>query len=121
MSKSKLESLFWAQLMRAGLPMPEPEFKFHSDRRWRVDFAWPGHRLAVEIEGGIWTGGRHTRGSGFRADMEKYNALSALGWRLLRFDGDGVRSGAAARYVEAVLLLDARNAADYPRGPNGSD
>lgn len=57
--------------------------------------------LAVEIEGGTHSGGRHTGGAGFAADCEKYNAAVLAGWRLLRFPGVQVRSGAA---IEAVAL-----------------
>jgi very-short-patch-repair endonuclease len=50
-----------------------------------LDFAWPEQKVAVEIEGGVFSGGRHTRGAGFVADCDKYNALAAAGWRLFRF------------------------------------
>jgi very-short-patch-repair endonuclease len=103
MARSKLETLFWLQMQGYDLPLPEPEYRFHPSRMWRVDFAWPELRLAVEIEGAIWTGGRHTRGAGVLGDMEKYNALSVMGWRLLRFDGDAVRTGRAAREVDALV------------------
>ena len=63
---------------------PECEYRFHPVRRWRFDFAWPTVQVAVEMEGGIWTRGRHTRGKGFEADCEKYNAATALGWRVFR-------------------------------------
>jgi hypothetical protein len=68
----------------AHLPVPVPEFRFHPSRRWRFDWAWPAHRLALEVEGGIRDNGRHTRPLGFLADMVKYNQAAALGWRLLR-------------------------------------
>jgi very-short-patch-repair endonuclease len=104
MAKSKLETLFWLQLMNLDLQlMPEPEFRFHPTRMWRVDFAWPSLRVAVEIEGAIWTGGRHTRGAGVLGDMDKYNSLSVMGWKLLRFDGGAVRKGRAAVEVAALV------------------
>lgn len=103
MPKSKLESLFWLHLSALEMPMPEPEYRFNPSRMWRVDFAWPSLLVAVELEGAVWTGGRHTRGAGFLADMDKYNALSMMGWRLLRFDGGAVRSGRAAKEVEALV------------------
>lgn len=65
-----------------------PEFKFHSSRKWRFDYAIPEIKIAIECEGGIWTRGRHTRGKGYKADMEKYNAAVELGWKLLRFTPD---------------------------------
>lgn len=54
-------------------------------RDWAFDFAWPELKLAVEIEGGIWSGGRHTRGKGFDEDCRKYNSAVKLGWRVYRF------------------------------------
>lgn len=71
----------WMQLH--GLS-PETEYRFDPKRRWRFDFAWPTHLLALEVEGAVWTNGRHTRGSGFIKDMEKYNRAAVLGWRVLR-------------------------------------
>lgn len=67
-----------------GLPAPVPEYRFHPTRKWRYDYAWPDHRIALEIDGGIWTGGRHTRGAGYLGDMEKLNAAALLGWRVFR-------------------------------------
>lgn len=65
-----------------------PEVKFHSSRKWRFDYAIPDKKIAIECEGGIWTRGRHTRGKGYKGDMEKYNAAVELGWKLLRFTPD---------------------------------
>ena len=44
--------------------------------------------VALEVEGGIWTGGRHTRAAGFSGDMEKYNAMACRGILLLRTTPD---------------------------------
>lgn len=68
-----------------GIPIPETEYRFHEKRLWRVDFAWPEIKLAVEIEGGVFTKGRHVRGQGYINDMEKYNSLQLKGWLLLRY------------------------------------
>lgn len=53
-------------------------------RKWRFDYALPAIMVAVEVEGGHWTGGRHNTGAGFLKDMDKYNTATALGWRLFR-------------------------------------
>jgi len=55
------------------------------------------------VEGGIWTGGRHTRGKGFIHDMEKYNAATVLGYQVLRFSTEQVKSGLAVRQIERLL------------------
>lgn len=72
----------------AGINEPIPEYRFHLARKWRFDYAWPLRMVAVEIEGGIWSGGRHTRGKGFLGDMQKYNQATLLGWRVLRYAPD---------------------------------
>lgn len=80
------------------------EFKFHEERRWRIDFAWPDERVAVEVEGGIWTGGRHTRGSGFLKDAEKYNELALAGWMLLRVSAADAKSGKCMPTIRRAFL-----------------
>ena len=60
------------------------EFRFHPTRRWRFDYAIPSHKIALEVEGGVFTGGRHIRSKGFIGDMEKYNEAARLGWTVVR-------------------------------------
>ena len=72
-------------------------------RQWRFDFCFPEQRLAVEVEGGVWSNGRHNRGKGFIADCEKYNAALLLGWRVLRIPSPWVRSGIGLKFIEAAL------------------
>lgn len=76
--------VFLGLLAEQGLPKPHQEYRFDASRRWRFDFAWPAWSLALEIDGGVWTRGRHTRGSGWLKDTEKLNAAACQGWRLLR-------------------------------------
>jgi very-short-patch-repair endonuclease len=77
------------------------EYRFHKPRRWKFDVAWPDCRVAVELEGGIWTRGRHTRGKGYRRDMEKYNAASMDGWTVLRYCANDIRES-PVQVVEEV-------------------
>ena len=67
-----------------GLPAPVAELQFEPLRRWRFDYSWPEAKIALEVEGGIWSGGRHTRSKGFIGDMAKYNHAARLGWRVMR-------------------------------------
>lgn len=71
--------------MQLGLPCPEKEYRFHPERKWRIDYSWPHKMLAIELEGGVYTQGRHVRPKGFMGDLAKYNALSEMGWVLLRY------------------------------------
>lgn len=83
-SRTSIPPYIWKSF---NIPLPIPEYHFVTNRRWRIDYAWPcPHRVAVEIEGGIWTKGRHVQPQGFIEDMEKYNMLSETGWILLRYE-----------------------------------
>ena len=100
---SQLENDLFAQIRSVRLPEPVREHRFHPVRKWRFDFAWPGYMLAVEIEGGVFVTGRHSRGLGMLADMEKAATAMMMGWRVLRVGGKHVKSGAALGWIAALL------------------
>lgn len=100
---SDLEETLVMQLRAAGIPEPVREYRFAPLRRWRADFAWPDASLLVEVEGGHWQGGRHTRGSGFDRDAEKYNEASLLAWRLVRVTSTHIKSGQAIEWIKRAL------------------
>jgi very-short-patch-repair endonuclease len=81
----------------------EREFVFHPTRGWRFDVAFPKKFLAVEVEGGARSGGRHTRGQGFIDDIEKYNAALELGWRVLRYPTEQVVTLECLPQIRRVL------------------
>ena len=131
MPPSKLEEKFAALWDHFGgdLPNPLTNYAFVAKstdprrerfvaptgrvRQWKFDAAWPAHKVAVELEGGIFSTpvtcnhckrkvtryiekqkrheqvmavwGGHTRGAGYQDNCLKYNAASVLGWRLLRY------------------------------------
>ncbi|EKO3894347.1 hypothetical protein P0F23_001752 [Vibrio metschnikovii] len=100
------EKIFISHVKSLGLCVPEPEFRFKGlcgKRRWRFDFAYPDLMIAIEIEGGIYTKGRHTRGKGYEADCEKYNTATAMGWKVFRFTTGMVNSGQAVSVIEKIL------------------
>jgi very-short-patch-repair endonuclease len=100
-----------------GLPEPVPEYRFHPERKWRLDFAWPDRKLAVEVEGGVWAAdkgrpcqlcgerpkGAHGRGRGILRDIEKGNAAALLGWTLIRVTTRQVDRGEAVLIVRKAL------------------
>ncbi len=92
-------SVFFKDLENFGIDKPVSEYKFCSFRMWRNDFAWPDHKLALEIEGGAFTKGRHTRGAGFIKDMEKYNQLAMQRFYLIRVTPSEIQNGRAAELI----------------------
>jgi very-short-patch-repair endonuclease len=88
-------SVLWKMLRG---PRLKEEVLFHPDRQWRLDFAYESFaiKVAIELEGGIWTGyGRgskkkkgqdgHSHPMNIERDIEKQNAAVLLGWRYFRF------------------------------------
>jgi very-short-patch-repair endonuclease len=103
MGISQIEEVVARQVVAAAMPDPIREYKFHPTRRWRFDFAWPAYKIALEIEGGVWIRGRHTRGQGFTSDCQKYTEAALLGWMVLRVTPDMVNDGAALDYLKRAL------------------
>jgi hypothetical protein len=79
---SNAELLLAVQLEQAGIFF-EREVRFAEPRRWRADFeCWTADEsivkppILIEIDGGGFVAGRHTRGAGFEADAEKASAAA---------------------------------------------
>lgn len=89
-------ALAWA-LNVTGLAAPLREHRFHDEREWRFDFAWPACKVALEIEGR----GRHQTVKGARDDCEKYNEAARLGWKVIRFPATDV--GEVLQWVEYLV------------------
>ena len=89
-------------------PAPEAEIVFALPRKWRFDFGWQSHKVAVELEGGVRGMGRHQRPAGFQTDLEKYNAAVMLGWAVLRYSAKDLKERPVQVVQEVQRLLAAR-------------
>lgn len=105
---SMLELMLLNRILRTGLPEPEKQFRFCATRRWHADFAYPSAMLLIEVDGGSWNGGRHTRGAGFENDCEKLSHAAMLGWRVIRVTGKQIESGEAVRWIAQALGMGTR-------------
>lgn len=85
--------------------VPVSEYRFDDTRKWRFDFAWPKVKVAVEIDGGVFMGGRHTSGAGYTKDCYKLNRAVELGWRVLRFTPQMLKNDpiSVIQQIERVL------------------
>lgn len=92
-------------ICQVGLPAPVLEHPFSKPlgRKHRFDLAWPDRMLALEIDGGVWVGGRHNRGQGFIKDQEKSNLAALLGWRVLRCTPQDINQGKALELLRKAL------------------
>ena len=91
------------QMRAAGIPTPETEVVFTSGRKWAFDYAWRAWEIACEVEGGVFSQGRHTRGLGYTADCEKYNEAAIQGWLVLRVTTAMVADGRAMDVLRAAF------------------
>jgi hypothetical protein len=117
MARSKLEKKVEERFeQEASVPPWETEYKFTSPRgpagkgkprKWRFDFSWPALKIAVEVEGGTWVKGAHSRGKRYASDCAKYGAAALSGWILLRWTTDAIRDRweyCMAELEEALLI-----------------
>ena len=100
---SHVEDDFSQQMAYMGWT-PEREYRFKPPRRYRADFAFPERKLLVEIEGGVYSNGRHVRGKGYSQDCEKYNLAVIDGWDVLRFTSEMVDDGSALTTLENYFI-----------------
>jgi len=101
--KSELEDKLLKKMADNGLPVPERDYRFHPKRKWLFDFAWPRIKVAVEVDGGTWSRGRHTRGGGYAKDVEKFNCATIMGWRVLHFTAEQIEDTYAIKTIWRVM------------------
>lgn len=89
LSESPMESEARLTMLDGGLSRPVLQYEIvdGNGRTWRVDFAWPLHRVAVEYDGFDW----HSDPETFRRDRQKRAALTEAGWTLISVVADDVR------------------------------
>lgn len=99
---SYLERYVEAIIKSEGIEAPQREFRF-CERLWRFDFCWTDQKVALEVEGGIWSGGRHTRGKGFLEDCSKYNQAAIMGYKVIRICKEHIDNGKALQWIHEAL------------------
>ena len=103
-SESELAVIaFKRLLLESNVALPIDEFRFDVKRQWRFDYAWPESKLALEVDGGIWIKGRHTRGAGWLKDTEKLNSAATQGWRCLRCTPQQLASDDMIKTIKSAL------------------
>lgn len=92
-----------AQLCLAhDLPAPEAEVRFAPPRRWRFDYVWAGW-LVLEVQGGIWTRGRHVRGAALLKEHEKLNEAATRKFRVLFCTPQQIEDGSIFPVIKKAL------------------
>jgi very-short-patch-repair endonuclease len=93
------------------------EHRFHPVRKWRFDWCHEGTKTAVELDGAVYSGGRHTRGKGFEADAEKRNEAQKMGWVVLVYTAKDLTKTRGPETVRSVIaVLRSRSGGVQPGG-----
>ncbi len=108
--------IFLRLLAARGLPEPVAEYRFHRTRRWRADFCWPEQKVILEIQGGIWTKGRHTRGKALLGEWQKLNTAAGMGYRFIFCQPTALNRIETLDYIENAIKYTPCNSS-----PNNSE
>lgn len=108
-AESPMESEVRLVMRGSGLPIPELQYEIVdlNSRTWRLDFAWPDYRVAVEYDGFDW----HSDREHFQRDRQKRAALNEMGWSLISVVFDDVRVHPAEMLRRIVTALERAQAA----------
>lgn len=96
--RSEIEVLFLAAQVATDLPPMVEEFRPLTDRKFRIDFAYPERKIGVECDGAV-----HRIKDRFKRDIERHNLLTLAGWRIVRVGRDEIKSGKAIDWLRELL------------------
>jgi len=92
--------------LASDIPVLEREYQFYPKRKWRLDKAWVDQKIYIELQGGTWTRGGHSRGAGQTRDCEKLNMLTLMGWRGLLLTTDMLHGDPDLHFSQLRKLLE---------------
>ncbi len=100
-AQSELERLAVSQLREAGITGFEVNLmvRLRSGQRVEIDIAFPGRRIALELDGYAF----HSGAGAFRKDVRRGNRLMADGWTVRRFTWDDLLSDEFITVVRELL------------------
>ena len=109
-NKSELEEALDWHIRVCGLPAPEREYQAIPGRKHRFDFAWPSFKLLLDVQGGIFNGGKHGRGTGILKDQEKLKLSTIEGWHVMHISNRHITQGQAIHWLRQFFEKRPANA-----------
>lgn len=94
------EKFWWAWQNDAGWMLPLAYQHPVLDGKYRLDFAFPGRKIAIELDGYEW----HSSRTQFTKDRQRQRELEADGWRFIRFSGQEIVKDADECFTQAMYL-----------------
>ena len=111
--ESPLERKVYDVIVRAGLPQPLRQHDVHDGEVFvaRLDLAYPGALVAVEVDGYRWYSGR----GAWARDLTRRNRLTAMGWHVLHVTYEDVVKHPEQMVRQLRRLLSGRTASRIAR------
>lgn len=98
------ESVLATKIQNARFQKPYfRQYPFLSGRKFRADFAFPEQMLLIEVDGGLYIQGGHSRGAARESDLERDALAMLAGWRTLRVSPRHVKDGRAIAWIAELL------------------
>ena len=108
MPKKKTDQKYFENLFQQYLEEKDVEFVREAilvpGRKFRVDFYVPRNRAVFEIQGGTFTKGGHSTGTGISRDCEKSNLLQINGYMVFKIPTNWFSD--AEKYYHIMEILD---------------
>ena len=78
--REKFTGSFEKLWKQCGGPVLATEHRYHKTRMWRFDYAHLDTNVAIELDGGLFTGGGHVRPQHVQDTCDKKNEAILAGW-----------------------------------------
>lgn len=106
--QSGLESQVLEEITRQGLPSPTTQFpmRLPDGSDIAIDFAWPHHKVALEVDHPAW----HAGAEESHRDKRRDRKLTSIGWRAMRLTDSDVAGGLREAIADVGIVLNARAA-----------
>lgn len=107
--RESLEVGLLTLLRHEGLPEPRRQVRWHPSRAWVADAGYIDRipPVLIEVEG--WG---HKVSRRFEEDVERYNEMQLMGYRLIRVTSRTLRDGRAVRWIARALGEEGSNGAE---------
>jgi hypothetical protein len=96
-------AIFLRLLAERKLPAPVAEYQFAKPRKWRADFCWIDQKVILEVNGGIFSQGRHTRGAALLKEWDKINTGAGIGYRFIFCQPSQLATRRTIDYIENAI------------------
>lgn len=108
---SSAERRFYLAWIERYPTFPRPFWNEHTIGEWKGmwDFTWPDLRVALDIHGGEFVRGHHTRGQNIRDDYKKMLIAHTNGWYATAIGGTQADDDEILEMIASIIYVRTMN------------